>query len=629
MSRLVGFALLALSCACDVYDARLSQPVTVQDASIAPPDAASAGEGDAAGPTHGEITASCTLASGTDVILCGLRCPELCNGRDDDCDGVTDEVEADRRCAAPHASAICQDGACLLTLCLDQMRDCNQRAEDGCEVEPDDPANCGACGHVCALPNASALCRDRQCRVDSCSKGFGDCDGDGLSCETELVSVEHCGACGRRCPDRPNAFASCERGECGMGECKPGWADCNGLAEDGCEAALDSLEHCGACGARCDKASCVGGVCTAADCRSQPGLADCDRDEASCEVDLRSDAQHCGSCERSCRFASNVTPHARALCKDATCQLACTRGWGDCDGRFDNGCERPLNTPTDCGGCGRVCALDYASVSCEDYTCSVQRCDPEHGDCDHDGRSCETRLDTLEHCGSCERSCQLPHAQQSCAGSADAHVCALTGCEANWGDCNGLAADGCERDLRSPASGGQGPCLPDADCSRASLGDHTYFVCPHERSWQAARSLCQSQVGSDLATIDNASEVELLRPMLTKRSWIGHNDLSIEGLWVWASNGVPFWRGESRGNAINGAYARWASGEPNGSGDCGAIYETGLLDDLSCTNTQPFVCEYTPDLCPDDPAKREPGQCGCNRVDRDTSGDGLADCDSQ
>lgn len=38
----------------------------------------------------------------------------------------------------------------------------------------DDPANCGACGVVCAFPNATARCDDGQCRIARCDDGFAD-----------------------------------------------------------------------------------------------------------------------------------------------------------------------------------------------------------------------------------------------------------------------------------------------------------------------------------------------------------------------------------------------------------------------------------------------------------------------
>jgi hypothetical protein len=38
------------------------------------------------------------------------------------------------------------------------------------------------------------------------------------------------------------------------------------------------------------------------------------------------------------------------------------------------------------------------------------------------------------------------------------------------------------------------------------------------------------------------------------------------------------------------------------------------------------TCDTSVDLCPDDPNKTEPGQCGCGVPDTDSDGDGVADC---
>jgi hypothetical protein len=379
-----------------------------------------------------------------------------------------------------------------------------------------------------------------------------------------------------------------------MGRCDSGYADCNGRAEDGCEQPLDTLESCGGCGVRCSKASCSGGVCRAVDCAEHVGRADCDGDEASCEVDLRSDVDHCGICERACSFTSETNVHAVLACRDGSCRALCERGFGDCDGQVANGCERALSTLTSCGGCDQACAIEDASETCADLRCEVLACDADVADCDGDRISCETRLDTVEHCGDCLTRCELPHARSACSGEPGARRCTLGSCEPGWENCDGLAANGCERDVRPVESGGEGPCLPDVRCKRASRDGHDYYVCPTARTWQAARSLCRSQAGGDLADIGSAAEASFIQPLLPARCWIGHEDMTQEGLWIWAPTGVRFWRGEANGRALDGQYAAWSDDEPNGSGDCGAIYTTGLLDDLTCTMQQPFVCEISP-----------------------------------
>jgi hypothetical protein len=268
--------------------------------------------------------------------------------------------------------------------------------------------------------------------------------------------------------------------------------------------------------------------------------------------------------------------------------------------------------------------------------CARTGCEAGWADCNgelEDG--CEQALDAPEACGSCERRCQLPHAAPRC--NAAAERCEIERCEDGFADCDGNPDDGCERDVRPAAmdgrdgnggSGGQGPCLPDPSCAVASQDGHNFYFCNAAHTWDEARALCRNQLNGDLARLRDAATRDFIKARLRERVWVGHNDRARADLWVWASNGVPFWQGRSNGKALNGAFASWASGEPNGSGDCGVLAANGGMDDLTCSSGLPFVCEVSADLCPDDPAKTDPGQCGCGRPDSDTSGDGLADCPS-
>ena len=47
-----------------------------------------------------------------------------------------------------------------------------------------------------------------------------------------------------------------------------------------------------------------------------------------------------------------------------SCQVTrCDTGWDNCDNSPTNGCERPLNTLTDCGACGVACNLPRCSLA--------------------------------------------------------------------------------------------------------------------------------------------------------------------------------------------------------------------------------------------------------------------------
>jgi hypothetical protein len=151
------------------------------------------------------------------------------------------------------------------------------------------------------------------------------------------------------------------------------------------------------------QAACTDGECAIGDCES--GAADCDGDLANgCETDLVSNAMHCGGCGNDC----NALPHVEsATCGANSCTgFMCEPGFGDCDGRPDNGCEQPLNTLAHCGACGAECAPDNAIAECDTGTCSVTSCVPGTEECNGEtSDGCEADLESRDHCGRCNNKC--------------------------------------------------------------------------------------------------------------------------------------------------------------------------------------------------------------------------------
>jgi hypothetical protein len=144
-----------------------------------------------------------------------------------------------------------------------------------------------------------------------------------------------------------------------------------------------------------------------------------------------------------------------------------------------NGCETPLNTLTNCGGCGVSCSRANASATCGTRMCRIATCNSGFGNCDSmDANGCENTLDSLENCGACGTICALANADESCAGD----VCRITSCTAPFDDCNGNDADGCERNLNTNNNhcGGCGlRCGDHASCngSGSCVCDSGFFDC--------------------------------------------------------------------------------------------------------------------------------------------------------
>src|SRR5690606_31059606 len=96
----------------------------------------------------------------------------------------------------------------------------------------------------------SATCSAGQCEF-VCQIGFADCDElEENDCEASLDEPTTCGSCTNDCTGvlANVAQAACEAGACGIGECAVGWLDCDGSAANGCETNAFLVNSCGSCG---------------------------------------------------------------------------------------------------------------------------------------------------------------------------------------------------------------------------------------------------------------------------------------------------------------------------------------------------------------------------------------------
>ncbi len=163
----------------------------------------------------------------------------------------------------------CVDGECGQLKCEGGFADCNHDTEtDGCEVFLfDDPLNCGACGKACApgqrCENAKCVCGPKETACPSF--------GTNVECADLDSDPRNCGVCGNVCPGPfdGSGKAVCRLGHCQI-DCKSGYADCDGRADNGCETHVAAdPRNCGACGAQCDLSfgqPCVNGACRLAPC---------------------------------------------------------------------------------------------------------------------------------------------------------------------------------------------------------------------------------------------------------------------------------------------------------------------------------------------------------------------------
>jgi hypothetical protein len=194
----------------------------------------------------------CACPMGT--TMCGAGCVNT----------MTDSMNCGACGSACPANHMCVAGACRLN-CPMPGSICVSGAVMSCVNLQTDPSNCGACATACRVPNATSACAGGQCTVGMCNAGFGNCDNNAANgCEATLDSLANCGACGMACPPVANGSPACTGGACNV-NCNPGFANCDGNVGNGCEVNVQSdAANCGACGNRCA----AGQACVAGGCRA-------------------------------------------------------------------------------------------------------------------------------------------------------------------------------------------------------------------------------------------------------------------------------------------------------------------------------------------------------------------------
>ncbi|AUX28922.1 MULTISPECIES: hypothetical protein [Sorangium] len=400
--------------------------------------------------------------------VCGPTCPDgyaNCDRQvEGECEvnlrGDVDNCGAcGQKCALPRATAECQGGACKVKECEAPYADCDGDPENGCEVNTaTDSSHCGGCDELCPAVNGDAYCEASECKI-ACDEGFTDCNGlVGDGCERAVTrDVLNCGGCGIECKPTAGGRPWCRDGECGETVCPAGRGDCNGDPDDSCEVNLAAdPENCGTCGSLCTVANGTG-KCTATGCAigtCEPGFADCDGSyENGCETNTATSLSHCGGCGEVCTIAGGAPKCEGGECKVRTCNS----GMGDCDGDPDNGCETNVNAnQTHCGACaaagGVNCNTIYANATatCQSGACSFVSCKADYANCNSsltDG--CEANIRTDEaHCGGCGTQCNTIHTTSNlCIDGTCNPVCT----SAQYDDC-GVPRNGCNIDLWSDAS---------------------------------------------------------------------------------------------------------------------------------------------------------------------------------
>jgi hypothetical protein len=264
-------------------------------------------------------------------------------------------------------------------ICDGKDNNCDGQIDEGFNLQTD-AANCGKCGNVCAFAHANGLCQQGKCGF-ACLPGYVDLDGNPengceYACTPSNNGIEICDGKDNDCDGTVDEGAIDVGQPCGDNGCQAGVLtciagvpvcvggrkptqevcdgidnDCNGFTDesdpnlgkpcypvgsDGCNL------QTGVCAGQCHMGAwvCTSGalVCPGA---VTPQLEICDGKDNDCDglvdedFDLQTDPRHCGSCDRSCAYT-----HAIGLCSSGQCHMGpCQDGWVDADHNPSNGCE--------------------------------------------------------------------------------------------------------------------------------------------------------------------------------------------------------------------------------------------------------------------------------------------------
>ena len=524
---------------------------------------------------------------------------EVCDGADNDCDGLTDDDDDDVTGTSTWYHDNDGDGYGDDAITSSACEAPDGSVADGGDCDDTSPSfHPGATEDDCSDPN------DYNCDG---SVAYTDADGDGVpACED--------------CDDADDATYP------GAPEvCDDADNDCDGLTDDadsslsGASTWYQDLDDDGFGSSTVTTTACdppAGYVAYGSDCDDRdddvnPAASEvCDGDDNDCDGatddadsslsggstwyrDADSDGYGVSTSTKTACSAPTGYVAAGTDCNDSSASVnpaaseICDSIDNDCDGLTDDSDSSVTGTSTwyrdadsdnygvtttTKSACSKPTGYCAASGDCNDSSASInpgatELCNSKDDDCDgltddddpslsdpgytwyvdDDGDGYGTDDDSVSACSKVDGTSSVGGDCDD--GDDDINPGAAEKCDAIDNDCSDYIDD----DASCP-------------CDVAWYGDHAYMFCDSASTWSSAKTSC-STYGYGLTSIGSSGEDDWIATEIEVVNsgyawWIGYNDSSTEGTWVWSDGSTS-------------TYTGWASGQPNGSRymdqDCAAL----------------------------------------------------------
>jgi hypothetical protein len=373
----------------------------------------------------------------------GLILPEdeMCDGKDNDCDGENDEdVEMGGSCVVLGQKGVCAEGeeqcdrdrgvaTCGQTKtataeeCIGKDDDCDDETDEDTEQQcyPDDMIGCTK-DATSGLYTCKGLCAAGTQTCDTAKGRPGPCM-DAVTPETEVCGVTP--AVNEDCDDDTDEACPCDEGmtypcyggkaaTAGKGRCVAGLQTCTGGKLGSCDGQV--LPRDEAC---------------SNDSPTSPAAAeyDDDCDGSPDDVPDRGDPCTVLSNKGECQYGTLQCQGDALTC--VTIEMTdeiCNNKDDDCDGKVDNGFDLQTD-PKNCGECGHAC--DGGMVCCGGHCANTQNDANYCGNCNMRcgaggiccSGQCKNSNSDAHNCKTCGHDCTLLGLGSCCSGT-----CATLGC---------------------------------------------------------------------------------------------------------------------------------------------------------------------------------------------------------